>query len=696
MRLTVPIRAVFWLEIQSLLRDPRTLLISVVLPIVLIPAILIAGNWVEEREARSAEALTFRLAVEGERADLARSLLNTQALSDGGSLDSRFQLVSVEDPWEALASGRIDVILEGMDAEGWRQGVRDGSIEPGATDPPPELEGAPRMRLHFHSNRTASREGAQALRTRLLDTREARRDSILLAAGLPAPPENILVVEAVNVASPEAMEGALLGRFLTLILLGLMALGGSALATDTLAGEKERGTLNTLLTAAARRQEIISGKLLAIMAVAFGIALVQVLNLWFFLGLGIVDIGGAFAVRVPTEAALLLLVLYLPAVALVSGILLLTSAYARSYKEAQLYLTPVLLGLILPSVAPLLPGISLQSAIILIPIANLGVAVRDVMMGDVQPGWILGAWIVTALAAAWVTRRSVLALEDENLILGERSVEEHTGGEGLFRRRIVVWILVLWAVKILVNFNLPFTDIRLVSLVSVGLLFTLFPLAAILRFRLPVREALALRMPHPGVWIGVLLGVPAGILTVLGVFQLVDTVIPVPTEMLESLGQALMPEEIPLWHLLIVIALVPGIAEELTFRGVILHGLRRRLTPVALALVVGIIFGIFHFSLFRIPTTAVLGVILTAVTLLTGSIFPAMVWHVLNNALAVLASRDALPGVDSQWFAEGVGWEWSLAGVGLLLVSFAIIWRFRTPYPDVGPPGPPGAAMGRT
>ena len=695
MRLTVPVRSVFWLEILSLVRDPRTLLISVVLPIILIPAILVAGNWAEEREARATEALTFRLAVEGERSDLARSLLGVRDGDRMERLDPRFALVSVEDPWEALASERIDVVLEAMDVDSWNRGVQDGSIQEGPTPPPSELEAVPRLRLHFHSNRTTSREGAQALRTHLLETREARRDSILLAAGFPVPPGEVLVVESVNVATSEAMEGALLGRFLTLILLGLMALGGSALATDTLAGEKERGTLNTLLTAAARRQEIISGKLLAIMAVAFGIALVQVLNIWFFLGLGIVEVGGAFAVRVPPEIALLLLVVYLPAIALVSGVLLLTSAYARSYKEAQLYLTPVLLGLIIPSAVPLLPGISLQSAIILIPIANLGVAVRDMMMGDLQPAWVMSAWIITALAAAWVIRRSVLALDDERLILGERSVEEHTGGEGLFRKRVVIWILVLWAVKILVSFNLPFTDIRVVSLISIGLLFTLFPTAAILRYRLPVREALALRMPHPGVWIGVLIGVPAGILTVMGVFQLVDTVVPVPTEMLESLGQALMPDGIPLWQLLVVVALVPGIAEELTFRGVILHGLRRRLGPVALALVVGLIFGLFHFSIFRIPTTAALGVMLTAVTLLTGSIFPAMVWHILNNAVAVLVGRDALPGIDPQWFSEGVGWGWSLGGVALLLVAFGIIWRFRTPYPDMGPPAPPEVPAGR-
>ncbi len=690
MRLTVPIRAIFGLEIRTLLRDPRTLLISVVLPIVLIPAILIAGDWIESREARASEALNFRVAVDGDRADFARSLLlrvddGTRGVEETGPT-SRFQVVDLERPREALTDGRIDVVLQALDFDTWIRGVEDGSVDPGPVEPTAELEGAPRFQILFHSDRTSSREGAQNLRRPLLDVREVRRDSILLASGFPVPTDEVLAVESINVAPPEAMEGALLGRFLTLILLGLMTLGGSAIATDTLAGEKERGTLNTLLTSAARRQEIITGKLLAIMAVAFAIALIQILNLWLFLGLEIVDVGGALAVRIPPEAALLLLVLYLPAVALVSGVLLLTSAYARSYKEAQLYLTPVLLALVLPAALPMLPGISLQSAILLVPIANLGVAVRDLLMGDIHLPSIMTAWLVTALAASWVTRRCVLAIQDENLLLGDRSQEEHTGGEGLFRRQVLVWILVLWGVKILWDFNIPVQDLRWASLLGVGLVFGLFPLVVIRRFRLEPRKALALRMPHPGVWAGVLLGVPAGILTVLGVFQLVDTVVPVPTEMMESLGQAMTPEAIPIWQLLIFVALIPGITEELTFRGVVLYGLRRRFGAVGLALMVGLIFGIFHFSLFRIPTTATLGVILTAVTLLTGSIFPAMVWHILNNALAVLASRDMLPGIDAEWLSEGVGWGWSVGGLLALLVAFAIIWRFRTPYPEVGPP----------
>ena len=673
MRLTPPVRAIFGLEIRSLLRDPRTVFISVVLPVLLLPGLLVAGNLVTEREAEREEARSYRIAVTGTRASLADTLL--AGLLQNSEADSRFRQVQVENPMRALDADSVDLVVEGLEPAEW-EALMDGDTAEASV--PDELAGAPVIRIHFHSNRTASREGAETARRHLMETRQERRDALIVDAGFPVHPRTVAQVEGVDVATDQEVQGAHLGRFITLILLGLMVLGGSAVATDTLAGEKERGTLNTLLTSAATRKEIVTGKLLAVMAIALTIAVIQVLNLWIFLGLEIIEPPPGFAIQVSWEMAAGLLLIFLPVVALTAGILLLTSAYANSYKEAQLYLTPVLLGLALPALAPILPDISLQSAIILVPLANLSVAARDLLLGDLNLLALAGAWVVTAGAAVWVTARSIRALHDEDVLTGDTSQAEFLGGPALFRKRVLIWFLVFWAVKVMIDLNLPFDDLRLAALVSVGLIFGVFPFILIRRFRLDPVKALALRKPRPWVWLGVLIGVPGGLLTAQTVFQLMDRVIPIPVELLENFGQALMPEAIPIWQLLIVVAVVPGIVEELTFRGVLLHGLRRRFGPVGLALVVGLIFGVFHFQIFRIPSTAFLGVILTAVTLMSGSIFPAILWHILNNGIAVyLGSR----GVESL----GEGPVMGVAGFALLALGLWIIWMSRTPYPDMGP-----------
>jgi hypothetical protein len=123
------------------------------------------------------------------------------------------------------------------------------------------------------------------------------------------------------------------------------------------------------------------------------------------------------------------------------------------------------------------------------------------------------------------------------------------------------------------------------------------------------------------------------------------------------------------------LAVLPGICEELAFRGVLLYGLSKRLRPVALSLAVGLVFGFFHVSLFRLIPTAYLGVVLSAVTILSGSIFPAMLWHTLNNATALVPAY--LGWIDADMSMEP--WMYAVAVAGLA-VAFWILWRTRQPW----------------
>jgi membrane protease YdiL (CAAX protease family) len=202
-------------------------------------------------------------------------------------------------------------------------------------------------------------------------------------------------------------------------------------------------------------------------------------------------------------------------------------------------------------------------------------------------------------------------------------------------------------------------------------------------YRLDVREALSLRPVPFASWLAVLVGAPSALVVAIGVSRAANRVFPVPRQLIEEFGKALFPEGIPLWQMLLFVAVLPGICEEIAFRGLLLHGLRRRLRPVALCVVVGLVFGVFHFTLFRIASTAFLGALLAAVTVMTGSIFPAMLWHALNNGLSVVAatmgmSEDALP------------WWSALVALVPLAGSF---WVFST---QSSPPSPPSSPQNRS
>jgi sodium transport system permease protein len=694
----------FLYEIKMLLRDTRTMLIAVVAPLVLFPALIFVMRFVEEREEERLEETTYAYAVTGEEAEWARSLVGRALALDTLEADTtrapaRFEEQEAQHPDSLLDAGKLDMVIHGWSARGWSriQAERDSAEaaedgeSPGGSGGPAEGEvdraasGAdppvPVLEVRFRSASDLSRTASQRLRGRLEELRAETRDSLFMARGLPVEPGEVARVEAENTASAEREGGALLGRAALPFLLFLMLSGGSIVAADAISGEKERGTLETLLTTGARRADIVRAKLLAVTAVGAAVAAVNILNLLVYVVLGVLELPPELAVAVSPLDLGLLLIFLLPVAVLVSSALLLVSGYAGSYKEYQIYFFPVFLVFLVPALAPLLPGIELRSAVAVVPVAGLGVGIREIMVGQYDWPFLLLALASTGGMAWWLTRVTEGFLGTERLI-ASTDVDEAdlVGGPALFPRHVLRWFLGLWVVFFVVSLWFG-QSLGLRGQILVNLVGIFFGGAVIMvwRYRLPLKEAFALRAPHPAAWVAVIIGAPAAFLLGIGVSELVNTwIFPVPERMLEAFGDVMLGQELPLWQLVVFLAVFPGVFEELAFRGVLVHGLRRTFRPWALALVVGLIFGLFHVSLFRIAPTAYLGVVLTVVVLLTGSIYPAMLWHALNNAVALVPAR--LGWVDAE--TGFPVWSYPLAGVALG-AALGILWVTRRPYPGL-------------
>jgi membrane protease YdiL (CAAX protease family) len=669
-------------ELRMLLRDKRSVMTSIILPLLLMPIMLFSSTWTNKKRVETLRTMTYEYAVEGSRAEAARTLLTStrEHLSEEQKTNAKaafnFKEVQIPNPFKALTNREIHLLVEGLSAE---EAVAESTNRVGILERGIGGNGAPLVRISYRGDRDDAGAAAQRLSDALHKTRELQRADLLAARGLPFPARNAAVVSVTDLASQGHVAGLRLGRMLSLLVLFFMMIAGSVAATDLIAGEKERGTLETLLTSAANRVEIVVAKQLVIFTVAATITLIQAGNLLVYVGFKLIPVPAGFSTAVPPSVALLLLILFLPVAGLVAGTLLLISGYAKSYKEAQLYFTPVFLVGLLPALAPLLPGLSLRSAIVFVPVANIALATKEILTGVIDWPALALAWLVTMAAAAWTMRLSVRFLSAERLVTAaEMDRVEFSGGPALFGRRVLSWFAVLWALLLIVGNNTAQSDLRLQIFLNVVVLFGGASLLMARRYQLRAREAFAWRAPKPAAWFAVLAATPCGILAGTGLFRLADLVFPVPPQMLESFTQALLPGQIPFWQILFFLAVLPGIMEELTFRGALLHGLHNRLHPAALVLVVGLIFGLFHAALFRLAPTAFLGVLLSLVTLLTGSIFPAMLWHALSNALALLAGHSQLPISDLHpaWYGFGV------AG---LLATFWILWRNRTPYPGLRP-----------
>lgn len=652
------------------------IVLSLVLPMLVLPVILFAGRFMEERRERQLAERAYSYAIIGPRAGEARALIADALTLRSPDLDrALFREVATGDAASALDSRTLDFYVEVSSVTELLRRV-SAPQNPERVDPEERLRALPgdllALSLVFRGDRDQSEAGADRFGARLREARLRRRWEVLSRAGFTLAQEDVMPVEPVNLAADTQVAGLALGRFATALLTLFLFMGGAVVAQDTLAGEKERGTLETLLTTAASRGEIVAAKLLLVLTVAIVVTTIQVGNLLAYAHLQVIASAAQLADVVTPLLAGGLLVFLLPLAALISAALLLVSGYAKSYREAQLSFMPVLLLSAALALAAVLPGVSLRSAIVVVPFANISVGVRELLVGRIDWPFLITAWLVTAGSAAWLMRMAERALSSERLIVPSvAEVGTRMGRPAVTPGGLVTWFAGLWAIAVLVSLNLgPAFDIRGQLLINLVGIFLGGSWLFIRRYRLPVRETLLLNRVPWQVWVGVICGVPAAQVASIGVARLANLVIPVPQEILDSFSQYLIPEEVNFWQLFLVLTLLPGVCEEIAFRGVLLQSVRRFVRPAAAVTIVGFTFGAFHFDLFRLFPTALLGVILAAVTMLTGSIFPAMAWHAMHNALALVVARF---GVSLALLSPGV----HAAAAAILLLSFWILWRSR-------------------
>jgi sodium transport system permease protein len=681
------LRLLYLHEIRMLLRARRTVVLAVVLPAVIMPLMLYAQKYSANRRDRLLTGITYRYAITGPLAGRVRVLLNetreslNQDDNPGHEKLRQFKFVetNVSNPDDSLKRNEIQFYIETMssdDADNLapkrESGPRAASVTRNSA-PAHRLEGVPLINIVYSEDRDASDNAHDQIMALLRLARQTDSQVLLAERGFPGDPKQFFSIDDSSIATHSQVTGSIVGRLITLLLVMMMFTGGAVASMDIISGEKERGTLETLLTTAAGRSEIVAAKQLAITSVALVITLIQGLNFLLYIKLKVIALPKDFAFQLPTGMALTLLLLFIPLAATIASVLLMISAYAKSYKESQMYFFPVYILSLIPSLASMMPGLSLRSAIAFVPLANVSVAAREIMVGRPDAPMIAVTFGVMLCTAAFLMRASARMLTREDLIVPAHfEAAEFLGGPALFQKRVLRWFALMWVITFAVATNFPALASLRRQLIFNEIVVMLGAVFLMLRiYRLDAKEVLSLKPVKPAVWLGILFSIPSGYLTALGIFRIVNIVIPAPQQLLERFSEEMIPKGMPTWELLLYIAVLPAICEELAFRGVLLSALRRKLPPTALVLAVGIIFGVFHMTLFRIAPTAALGMILTVIAIMTGSIFPGMLLHAGNNAFGVIAGN---------WFSpETLPWADYAAATAIFSLSLWIIYRNRTP-----------------
>jgi len=214
-----------------------------------------------------------------------------------------------------------------------------------------------------------------------------------------------------NVAPPAKVGGNALGGIIPYFIIILCMTGAIYPATDLTAGEKERGTMETILCSPVSRTDLVLGKFLMVLTASLGTVLLSLLSM-----------GGTFQIarhafsgaKQATELALTLdpaglagvFLMLLPVAVMLSAALLMVGLFSRSFREAQSYAGPLMLVAIVPTITALLPGVDLNASLAVAPLVNVCLVCKEMMAGAWHWNYILlifGSACVYAAAALAAT-----------------------------------------------------------------------------------------------------------------------------------------------------------------------------------------------------------------------------------------------------------------------------------------------------
>ncbi len=474
-----------------------------------------------------------------------------------------------------------------------------------------------------------------------------------------------------------------LASIIPLVLILMTMTGAVYPAIDTTAGERERGTLEALIATPMPRMALLLAKYVAVVTISMLTATANLVAMTITLystGLSSLVLGSGGMSPKILGLSFLLLTLF---AFFFSAIVLAVTSFAKSFKEAQAYLIPLILMSLGPSLISLAPGLTLGPGLAVTPLVNMVLLARDIFDGQpLGPTALLvvASSILYAVAALGLAARvfgSDAVLYGSELSWGDMLRRPPRPQTHLKTHTAVLTLAFLLPVYILAAGLVARGGAQhLPSLIVASCLVTTLLFGAVPTFvtwfqRVPLPEGFRLHGASWGSWLGaVLIGVGLWPLVLLASHTLSAS-----TWRLDQLraGQELVERfrGLPFPLVLLGFALIPAVFEEWFFRGFLFSSFLGASTPKKAIWASAFLFGGFHvvsgaLSVGRFLPSTCVGLVLGWVCWTTRSIFPGIVLHALHNAALLTLARFA-----PQWEAQGLTVTSSKWLIGAVLVSSA-------------------------
>lgn len=618
------IKQLYKKEILDVLRDKKTIIMMVIVPLLIYPLMFVGGMVMMSKVTTQMDTQTYEIAVDF--MDTNPELVEMFLHPDDDTLHFKLCDLNVMD-------ADISMILRGEKINAIVYENEDGTG----------------YNIAYLSSVTNSSYAEQKVRQVLSAYSDSLTNQSLEAAGLD--PDTVLhpfEVEDDDRASTEETTGSLLGVIVPFMLVVSLLMGTMYPAIDTTAGERERGTLETILTLPVTNQELIFSKFLTVGTIGVASALLNVLSMG---GIGVylyklaaqtTSMVSKIQVSKFVPAILVCCLCILAFAVLISALSMCFCVFAKTYKEANNYITPLMLLVMFASFIGFMPNVTLTRNMALVPVANICLLIRDLLAFKFSFSSItivLFSNVAYGIIAVLVLGK---LYNSEAILFGDG-----TGNVQIFERRsnmikggvpsVGDACLVLPVVLVLMIYAGGFASAKSML---VGLLVTQgivggVPLLTAWYTKKDMRKTFRIRLCRPGFLLGGLVLMMGTILVGMLLTSITSMLFPESAESMTGSMEAIYSYGYGVC--LLLIALLPAVCEELLFRGFLLSSLEHTMKKRAAILTAAIVFGLYHMNLVQTPTTALIGMALCYVAVQSESLLSGMLMHFFNNALSVTA-----------------------------------------------------------
>ena len=658
---TKRLKALFKKEIIDIFRDKKTIFMMLVLPLLLYPLLMIGMALLMSAITANQAQTVYKVSYENLEQTQISKIEDT---FEDDSMKYKFKIVSSDNPQDDLQNKKIDCYI---------------SVN--------KNDGKDVFTMNYLSASETSRNALGAISEALKIYQEDIRRQKIEALGMDADEVlNSIQVDDKDYSTKEESVGFLLGTIIPFFVIISILLGAIYPAIDVTAGERERGTLETLLTLPVSNFEMIMSKFLAVAVISCITAVLNILSTGASMLFMVNIMAGSVSDSVMKLnmdihtflPAILFLVIVIIAFALfMTAICMCVCIFAKSFKEANNYITPVMLIVMFAGYSTMIPKVELTSATAAIPVVNIALMIESLFTFEYNYplyGIVLLSNVAYSILTIWILGRlynSEQVLFGEGLssikLVAKRSEMKERQMPGLGDVTLLLGVSLLLLIYVGSYMTVKYKVYGI--LFQQAMILTL-PLCYAYYIKADFKKLFSLKLPNiKSILVSIIMGM-GGFMFMLVAAQVLSKLVPSSLEQVNANFEFM--KETPFLLLIFVVAVFPAIGEELLFRGFVYQSFRSKLKVIMAVLASSAIFGIYHMSFIKFFTTAILGIVFAVALEYSNSIYIGMVMHFCNNAFSVFAFK--YPKVVEKYLPIFVKEKFTVVEIlSILAISFALM-----------------------